>query len=99
MDKIVSLDQASIMRLVSILRQEYDSGILMELRITIHEGGVKFKINQRTWSPPMGELKQNNPDMNDRMDLIDRRLNYISEQTLQSVLMLQTILEKEVQGE
>lgn len=39
---------------LKMLLDEIHLGGIHTLRVAVDGGGVKFKINQSTWSPPMG---------------------------------------------
>lgn len=58
MDPIVLVSAKDLTYLLSWLAWEKDQGGLHTLRVAIDDGGVKFKVNSGTWSPPLGKVER-----------------------------------------
>ena len=58
MDTIIQLSPREVWSLFDALEEMQTSGI-SSLRVCVDGDNVKFKINERTWSPPMGTLDPN----------------------------------------
>ena len=59
MDTIIILDAVQARSLLDALKQtdkSVNGGGIRSLRVSIDDGGAKFKINGMTWSPPLGRL-------------------------------------------
>jgi hypothetical protein len=57
MEPIIQLSRAQALELLHMLtRVEKDHGIY-SLRVHVDGEHAKFKVNEYTWTPPMGELE------------------------------------------
>ncbi|QNJ59260.1 hypothetical protein SEA_MRMIYAGI_46 [Mycobacterium phage MrMiyagi] len=55
MDKIIELSENEARQLLTELKMAESQGSLNKLSVSIKGDHVVFKINEFTWSPPMGK--------------------------------------------
>ncbi|AYN57997.1 hypothetical protein HWB90_gp047 [Mycobacterium phage Fowlmouth] len=55
MDKIIELSENEARQLLTELKMAESQGSLTKLSVSIKSDHVVFKINEFTWSPPMGK--------------------------------------------
>lgn len=60
MDKFVELSASEVNDLLAELKLAEAKGLsgLYKLRVYMDDESVKFKVNEYTWSPPMGKMVQ-----------------------------------------
>ncbi|HPE52972.1 MAG TPA: hypothetical protein PK852_02535 [Mesotoga prima] len=58
MKSFIELNPYDARDLMNALRSQEKNGGIRKLRIAIEAEGVKFKINENMWSPPMGKEVQ-----------------------------------------
>lgn len=55
MKNYIELNPYDARDLMNALRDQERNGGIRKLRIAIEAGGVKYKVNEHMWSPPMGK--------------------------------------------
>lgn len=56
--KIVKLDAGELRHVVALLGEAAEYTGAYSLRVGIDEDGVKFKVNEWTWSPGYGQVEK-----------------------------------------
>jgi hypothetical protein len=56
MDKIIQLSAREVNDLLETLAAHKERGSLYGLRVCLDGDYAKFKVNESTWSPPLGKL-------------------------------------------